>query len=100
MLLLSLVGGHELLAGILASQVISNVPAAILLSGFTQNFAALLTAVNLGGLGTLVASLASLITFKFYAAQYPDHKGRFLRSFTLWNAAFLLLLTAAALLLG
>ena len=99
-LLLSLVGGHELLAGILASQVISNVPAAILLSGFTQNFAALLTAVNLGGLGTLVASLASLITFKFYAAQYPDHKGRFLRSFTLWNAAFLLLLTAAALLLG
>ena len=99
-LLLSLVSGHELLAGILASQVISNVPAAILLSGFTQNFAALLTAVNLGGLGTLVASLASLITFKFYAAQYPDHKGRFLRSFTLWNAAFLLLLTAAALLLG
>ena len=99
-LLLSLVGGHELLAGVLASQVISNVPAAILLSGFTQNFAALLTAVNLGGLGTLVASLASLITFKFYAAQYPDHKGRFLRSFTLWNAAFLLLLTAAALLLG
>ena len=57
-LLLSLVGGHELLAGVLASQVISNVPAAILLSGFTQNFAALLTAVNLGGLGTLVASLA------------------------------------------
>lgn len=55
-LLLSLVGGHELLAGVLASQVISNVPAAILLSGFTQNFAALLTAVNLGGLGTLVAS--------------------------------------------
>lgn len=99
-LLLSLVGGHELLAGVLASQVISNVPAAILLSGFTQNFAALLTAVNLGGLGTLVASLASLITFKFYAAQYPDRKGRFLRSFTLWNAAFLLLLTAAALLLG
>ena len=99
-LLLSLVGGHELPAGILASQVISNVPAAILLSGFTENYSALLTAVNLGGLGTLIASLASLIAFKFYAAAYPDRKGAFLRQFTLWNAAFLAVLTAAALILG
>ena len=99
-LLLALVGGHELLAGVLASQVISNVPAAILLSGFTGDFPALVTAVNLGGLGTLIASLASLIAFKFYAAEYPQRKGAFLGQFTLWNGAFLLALLAAALLLG
>lgn len=62
-LLISLVSGRELGAGILTSQIISNVPAAILLSGFTHNLTTLLTAVNLGGLGTLVASLASLISF-------------------------------------
>ncbi len=98
-LLLSLVQGHELLAGILASQVISNVPAAILLSGFTQNFSTLITAVNLGGLGTLIASLASLIAFKFYAAEYPTRKGVFLRSFTVWNFGILLVLTAVAFIL-
>ena len=97
--LLTLVGGHELCAGILASQVISNVPAAILLSGFTQNYAVLLTAVNLGGLGTLIASLASLISFKFYAAAYSERKGAFLKVFTLWNVLFLLILTGLALLL-
>ena len=98
-LLLSLVQGHELWAGILASQIISNVPAAILLSGFTENFSTLLTAVNLGGLGTLIASLASLIAFKFYAAEYPSRKGVFLKSFTLWNVSILLVLTLAALFL-
>lgn len=94
--LMTLVGGHELSSGILASQVISNVPAAILLSGFTDNIKVLITAVNLGGLGTLIASLASLIAFKFYAAEYPESKGSFLKSFTLWNLGFLLILTAAA----
>ena len=98
-LLVSLVQGHELWTGILASQVISNVPAAILLSGFTEDFATLLTAVNLGGLGTLIASLASLISFKFFAAEYPQRKGAFLRTFTLWNVGFLLLLTLAAVVL-
>ena len=57
---------HEVLMGIGASQIISNVPAAILLSGFTDDYSALLIGVNLGGLGTLIASLASLISFKFY----------------------------------
>ena len=98
-LLISLVQGRELWAGILVSQVISNVPAAILLSGFTENFSVLLTAVNLGGLGTLIASLASLISFKFYAKEYPGRKGAFLKNFTLWNLAFLLILTGAAYLL-
>ncbi len=99
-LLVSLVQGKELWAGILVSQVISNVPAAILLSGFTRNFSTLLTAVNLGGLGTLIASLASLISFKFYAKEYPRRKGAFLKNFTLWNLAFLFILTGAAYILG
>ena len=97
-LLISLVDGHELWAGILASQVISNVPAAILLAGFTDNFAVLITAVNLGGLGTLIASLASLISFKFYAKKFPHKKGEFMKIFTFWNLAFLLILTGAAVL--
>ena len=95
-LLVSVVQGRELLTGILASQVISNVPAAILLSGFSGDFAALLTGVNLGGLGTLIASLASLISFKFFAREYPGKKGAFMKVFTAWNVGFLLVLTAAA----
>ena len=73
--LVSVVEGRELLTGILTSQIISNVPAAILLSGFSSNFSALLTGVNVGGLGTLIASLASLISFKFFSREYPDKKG-------------------------
>lgn len=99
-LLVSVVEGRELLTGILASQVISNVPAAILLSGFTENFSELLTGVNLGGLGTLIASLASLISFKFFAKEYPDQKGSFMKVFTVWNVLFLLVLTAEAFLIG
>lgn len=99
-LLFSLVDGRELWAGILTSQVISNVPAAILLSGFTDNFAALLTAVNLGGLGTLIASLASLISFQSYTRAYPEKKGAFMKVFTVWNLTFLVLLAAAAAVLN
>lgn len=99
-LLSSAVEGRELLAGILASQVISNVPAAILLSGFSTDLTALLTGVNLGGLGTLVASLASLISYKFFVREYPDQKGRFLKVFSAWNLLFLAVLTAEAVLLN
>lgn len=99
-LLVSAVQGRELLVGILASQIISNVPAAILLSGFSSDFSSLLTGVNLGGLGTLIASLASLISFKFFSREYPDRKGAFLKEFTIWNLVFLAVLTAAALALG
>ena len=98
-LLSSFVQGRELWAGILTSQVISNVPAAILLSGFAGNFTLLLTAVNLGGLGTLIASLASLISFKFYTKEYPDKKGSFMKSFTFWNLVFLGILICEALIL-
>jgi Na+/H+ antiporter NhaD/arsenite permease-like protein len=97
--LASIINGRELLTGILASQVISNVPAAILLSGFTENFSALLTGVNLGGLGTLIASLASLISFKFFSREYPEKKGKFIRVFTAWNLVFLLILFGEAALL-
>ena len=96
--LMAIVDGHELLAGILASQVISNVPAAILLSGFTNDLTLLITAVNIGGLGTLIASLASLIAFKFYAHEYPFKKMSFMKVFTLWNLLFLLVLSFQAIL--
>lgn len=99
-LLVSVVQGRELLTGIITSQIISNVPAAILLAGFSSDFSALLTGVNLGGLGTLIASLASLISFKFFAKEYPDKKGAFLKEFTIWNLLFLLVLIAEALLIG
>ena len=98
--LVSVVDGKELLMGILTSQIISNVPAAILLSGFSSNLSALLTGVNVGGLGTLIASLASLISFKFFAKEYPDKKSAYMLRFTIWNGIFLAVLIAEALLLG
>ena len=99
-LLMELVAGRELMTGVLASQVISNVPAAILLSGFSNDFSALLTGVNLGGLGTLIASLASLISYKIFTRDYPESRGRFLLIFTFWNLLFLLVLSGEALLLS
>ena len=91
------VSGREILTGILASQVISNVPAAVLLSGFTENYRDLLVGVNLGGLGTLIASMASLISFKLYTKCYKENRGRYLRWFTLVNIIYLFLLLTAAL---
>src|SRR5574344_1464792 len=77
-------------AGIAASQVISNVPAALLLSGFTQNARELLLGVNVGGLGTLIASLASVISYKlFNADEIASQKTGYFRIFTLYNLAFL-----------
>lgn len=91
-----LVAGRELLVGVLTSQVISNVPAALLLSGFTSNYKSLLCGVNIGGLGTLIASMASLISYKIYAQSYNEKKGAYFRWFTLANIAFLAVLTLAA----
>lgn len=82
------VTGREVMAGVLASQVFSNVPAAILLSGFTENAADLLVGVNLGGLGTLIASMASLISYKFVAKGNVS-AGRYLLVFTVVNILFL-----------
>lgn len=100
LLLSGLIRGHELLTGIAASQIISNVPAAILLSGFTDRYETLLTAVNLGGLGTLIASLASLISYKFFVRSYDMRKGEYVREFTKWNICFLAVLTSAAWLIS
>jgi len=87
-----------LITSIGASQVISNVPAAILLSGFTDQWRELLAGVNIGGLGTPIASLASLITLKLYL-RWPGAKiGRFMAVFTLANLAGLALLMGFALL--
>ncbi len=82
------VTGREVMAGVLSSQVFSNVPAAILLSGFTDNAADLLVGVNLGGLGTLIASMASLISFK-YVAKGNVSSGKYLLVFTVVNLLFL-----------
>lgn len=90
---------HEILMGIGASQIISNVPAAILLSGFTDDYSALLIGVNLGGLGTLIASLASLISFKFYTNSNGNDTRRFLGIFTLYNVIFLGVLFVLSLIL-
>lgn len=84
-----IVYGNEVFVGIAASQVFSNVPAALLLSGFTNNAAALLIGVNLGGLGTLIASMASLISFKFIAKENVK-VSRYVLSFTIINIVFLL----------
>ena len=98
--LAQLIDGHELAVSVIASQVLSNVPAAILLSGFTSNFAALVIGTNLGGLGTLIASMASLISYKQVTLVLPREKGRYFMLFTMWNVAFLAILAAFALILG
>lgn len=99
-LLQELVGGKEMIVGILASQGISNVPAALLLSGFTNDYKSLLLGVNIGGLGTLIASMASLISYKFYVNQYPNKKGKYFIWFTVMNIIFLVILTTMAYLLN
>ncbi len=94
-----LLPGNEVAVSVLASQVISNVPAALLLSGFGGDPEALLIGVNLGGLGTLIASMASLISYKYIARALPERKGRYLLWFTLSNLVFLAALLALWLLL-
>jgi len=83
---------NTLLFGILSCQMISNVPSAVLLSHFTTDYASLLPAVNLGGLGTLIASLASLITFTEYKKHNPDKVMKYILLFSLINFSFLIVL--------
>ena len=87
-----MMAGHDRLIGVLVSQVISNVPAAMLLSGYSGNLNELIVGVNLGGLGTLIASMASLISYKQVANRYPAEKQKYLLLFTALNVAFLVLL--------
>ena len=80
----------NLVTGIVASQFISNVPAAMLLAGFTRNAGELLLGVDVGGLGTLIASMASVISYKLYAAAYPHQVMSYLRMFLFYNFAGLI----------
>lgn len=86
----SIVDGNEVVVGVLSSQVFSNVPACVLLSKFTTNAKALLVGVNLGGLGTLIASMASLISFKFIQKEKVSNL-KYLALFTVLNIVFLVL---------
>ena len=92
-LLRRLLSGREYLTALLTSQVISNVPAALLLSGFTDNAKALLLGTNIGGLGTPIASLASLISLKLYSRSDDARLGRFLLEFTVVNVILLIVLS-------
>lgn len=95
----SLLIRDTLLVSTASCQFISNVPSAILLSQFTQNYADLLVGVNIGGVGSLIASLASLITLRTYTAHYPDQTLRYIGKFSAFNFAFLFLLIGFMLLL-
>ena len=90
---------NTLIFSILSCQVISNVPSAILLSQFTTNYADLLLGVNIGGVGTLISSLASLITFREYTKHNPGKTGYYILMFSALNFAFLILLTVFALII-
>lgn len=88
-----LMGKSPLLVSVLCCQIISNVPSAILLSQFTTDYVPLLIGVNIGGCGTLISSLASLITFKEYVKHNPKATKRYLLEFSLFNFGFLIILT-------
>lgn len=95
----SLLERNTLLFSVLSCQVISNVPSAILLSQFTADYPALLVGVNIGGTGTLIASLASLITFREYSYHNPDKKLYYIGVFSAFNFGFLIILTLFMLLI-
>ena len=88
---------NTLLVSVASCQVISNVPTAILLSQFTDNYPHLLLGVNIGGVGTLIASLASLITFREYTQQNKGKTGYYILLFSAFNFAFLIILAIFAL---
>lgn len=92
--------GRVALVAVLSSQVISNVPAALLLSGFTNDWNSLIIGTNLGGLGTLIASMASLISYKQLAQNHPEVKGKYMIIFTMANIVFLIVLYGAFMVLS
>lgn len=88
--------GREFWISLLLTQIICNVPTAILVSGFTTNFAPILIAVNIGALGTLISSLASLITFNIYNNNFGGSKLKYILCLTGINLIFLMLITGVA----
>ncbi len=99
-LMASLLDINTLLFSVISCQFISNVPSAILLSQFTDNYRELLLGVNIGGVGTLIASLASLITFREYYKTNPGMTARYMGAFSAFNFFFLVVLTGMMLLIG
>ena len=89
-----------LLFSVVSCQFISNVPSAILLSQFTENYRELLVGVNIGGVGTLISSLASLITFREYTKHNPGKTGNYVKLFSAFNFSFLIILTAFMLIIN
>lgn len=88
----SIVAGREVYVSVAASQVVSNVPAAMLLSGFTNNLEGLIIGTNIGGLGTIIASMASLISYKFYCNISGSNQTMYMAKFTVVNLIFLAVL--------
>lgn len=91
-LLRGIIGGRECVTSVVTSQVVSNVPAALLLSGFTDNIRELIIGTNIGGLGTLIASMASLISFKYVSGSSSASSSKYIALFTAVNIIFLALL--------
>ena len=96
----SLLEKNTLVFSTLSCQCISNVPSAILLSQFTDNYRDLLVGVNIGGVGTLIASLASLITFREYVGHNPGKTFSYIVKFSLFNFAFLVIMLAFMLIMN
>lgn len=92
--------GNEVLWGVIASQFISNVPSAILLSGFSTNYEAIIVGINIGGLGTLIASMANLISYKILVREHDEFKMRYLIVFTVLNVILLLILLGVYVLIN
>ncbi len=90
----SIFQGNEIVISVALSQIISNVPAAILLSGISDNASGLIIGTNLGGLGTLIASMASLITYKFYAGTKGSYPKKYILVFSIFNVCYLAALGA------
>ncbi len=95
-----LMSKSTLLFSTLSCQVISNVPSAILLSQFTENYKELLIGVNIGGVGTLISSLASLITFREFSSHAPGKNKYYILLFSAFNFAFLIILTCVMMALN
>lgn len=96
----SIISDREVVTAVLSSQMISNVPAALLLSGFTENIKSLIIGTNLGGLGTLIASMASLISFKQLSVKCSENKGKYILCFSMSNIIFLIILMGLWLAIG
>nr|WP_330361964.1 SLC13 family permease [Lachnospira multipara] len=95
----NVMANSEFIISLITSQFISNVPATLMLSGFTANYKELIIGVNVGGLGTLIASMASLISYKAYTKEYKENTGKYMKTFTVYNLLFLVVLIATWLVL-